>query len=413
MTEQTTAPEQQNSLATRSMEQRNALEKALVVKDANGQTALVIPPELSKKYNVLAPAAVLTQADPYFRPSFTIVQLDPNPDAGDFYKMTGANKDKLAMSKDAILKIANAGGIDFSGDLGGAETGEPIGVYLFGTKVMEARRFSYTAIGRFRKSDGTLAAMRAEKEWIPQREALEIEAEASAKSFLKTDADRLAYAKKEMLRNMEFRSMMCKAKAQNAVMRSAYGIKQKFTPAEAAKPFFVVSYNFTAGDDSNALAIVASLVGADIGNLYGTEAPALPDAPMLAQAVTTEDGDTVTVDVETGEFEAEPEPEPEDAGTPEVVDDDTPDMFAGVDLAAPVEEPEYLDQATAAQYRFPSGDFEGMTVGTLYHSEKGREFLFRVKAGFGRLRDEETITSPQKEALRAIESYIHAIEGGV
>jgi hypothetical protein len=336
------------------------------------------------------------------------VQLDPNPDAGDFYKMTGANKDKLAMSKDAILKIANAGGIDFSGDLGGAESGEPVMVYLFGNKVMEARRFSYTAIGRFRKSDGTLAAMRAEKEWIPQREALEIEAEASAKTFLKDDAARLAYAKKEMLRNMEFRSMMCKAKAQNAVMRSAYGIKQKFTPAEAAKPFFVVAYNFTAGEDPNALAIVASLVGADIGNLYGTDAPALPDAPMQVQD-TAEDGATVTVDVETGEYE--PEPEPEDAGTPEVIDEE-PDMFAGVDLS-PEEEPVYLDQATAAQYRFPSGDFEGMTVGTLYHSEKGREFLFRVKAGFGRLRDDGTITSPQREALRAIESYIYAVEGGV
>ncbi|MBN2840370.1 MAG: hypothetical protein JXP37_05395, partial [Coriobacteriia bacterium] len=396
-----------NSLATRSMEQRNALEKALVVKDANGQTALVIPPELSKKYNVLAPAAVLTQADPYFKPSFTIVQLDPDPKAGDFYAMTGANKGKLAMSKDAILKIANAGGIDFSGDLGGAETGEPVMVYLFGTKVMEARRFSYTAIGRFRKSDGTLAAMRAEKEWIPQREALEIEAETSGKDYLDTDAKRLAYAKKEMLRNMEFRSMMCKAKAQNAVMRSAYGIKQKFTPAEAAKPFFVVAYNFTAGDDPNALSIVASLVvGTDVPNLYGTDAPALPDAPMQVQDIT-DDGTPVVVDVETGEYE----PEPEDAGTPEVMDDE-PDMFAGVDLS-PVEEPEYLDQATAAQYRFTQGDFEGMTVGTLYHSAKGREFIMRVQRGFGRLRDEGTISPPQAEALRAIESYFHAVEGGV
>jgi hypothetical protein len=221
-------------------------------------------------------------------------------------------------------------------------------------------------------------------------------------------AAKLEWAKKEFLRSLEFRSMMTKSKAQSAVTRYFYGIEQKFSKADAAKPFLVVTYNFTAGDDPNALAIVASLVGADIGNLYGTDAPAFTDAPMLVEAVAA-DGDTVTVDVETGEYEAEPEPE--DAGTPEVIDD-TPDMFAGVDLS-PVEEPEYLDQATAAQYRFPSGDFEGMTVGTLYHSAKGRPFLLGVQKGFGRLRDEGTITSPQLEALRSIESYLHAVEGGV
>jgi hypothetical protein len=149
--------------------------------------------------------------------------------------------------------------------------------------------------------------MKAEKEWHPQLEALQKEADAKTK-------DKAWVAKKEFLRSLEFRSMMTKAKAQNAVMRSAYGIKQKFTPQEAAKPFFVVSYNFTAGTDPNALAIVASLVGADVANLYGTDAPALPQ-PVDDMTPVIING--VTVDVETGEYT-----EPEDAGTPEILDAD-------------------------------------------------------------------------------------------
>lgn len=408
MTEQTTpAPEQEsNALAKRVMEQRQALEKALVQTDDRGYTQIVIPPEFRQKYNVLAPAAALIQQDPYFRPGFIVIQSTPDK---DFYEMTGANSGKLAMRKEAIARIANAGGVDFSRDPGGSEFGDMIPVYLFEKKVLEVKAYKYRALGTLRRSDGTTISGPAEKEWIPQQQALEIEMQASRRQG--DAAAKLEWAKKEFLRSLEFRSMMTKSKAQSAVTRYFYGIEQKFSKADAAKPFLVVTYNFTAGDDPNALAIVASLVGADIGNLYGTDAPALPDAPMLVEAVAA-DGDTVTVDVETGEFEAEPEPEPEDAGTPEVIDD-TPDMFAGVDLAAPVEEPEYLDQATAAQYRFPSGDFEGMTVGTLYHSAKGREFILRVQRGFGRLRDAGTISSPQREALRAIESYFHAVEGGV
>lgn len=300
-------PNKGNELAKRSMEQRVNLENALVVHGDDGSVTLAIPPELSQKYNVLAPAAVLRQADPYFRPSFTVIQLDPKPGNGDFYEMTGANKGKVAMTKDAILKIANAGGIDFSQDPGGKESGDPMPVFVFGEHVMDARLYTYTALGRFRKSDGTTAAMKAEKEWHPQLEALQKEADAKTK-------DKAWVAKKEFLRSLEFRSMMTKAKAQNAVMRSAYGIKQKFTPQEAAKPFFVVSYNFTAGTDPNALAIVASLVGADVANLYGTDAPALPQ-PVDDMTPVIING--VTVDVETGEYT-----EPEDAGTPEILDAD-------------------------------------------------------------------------------------------
>lgn len=387
------------ALARANVEQRAALERALVTHGEDGQTVLAIPPQLREQYNVLAPAAVLAQQDPYFRPSFTIVTLDPRPDGGDFYAMSGANKGKLAMSKDGIIKIANAGGIDFSGDLGGREDGEMIPVYLFGQKVMEVKKYVYVAIGKYRKSDGTLAAMRAEKEWLPQKEALEIETEASGKDWLKTDADRLAYAKKEFLRSLDFRSMMTKAKAQNAVMRTAYGIKQKFLPAEAAKPFFVVSYNFTAGTDPQSLAIVASLVGADVENLYGIEKPsafdkvhdALPEAEVM--------------DVTDAEVE--------DAGAAEVVDAEatTEDggMFEGVISGS--EAPLSMEQA--ASYRFEAGPYKGNTLGQAFYMEGGRQWLAKVMRGFERLSEEGTATEAQRDCLRHIRAYFMHSEGAL
>lgn len=388
------------ALAKASVEERKTLEHALVQKDDAGNTMLAIPPQLAEQYNVFAPAAVLTQGDGYFKPSFTVIHLDKDD---DFYPIEkqGGNVKKYAMSKTGILKIANAAGIDFSEDKGGTETGEQLDVLLFGQKVMTARRYVYVAIGKFRKSDGTWLRFRAEKEWNPQAEALSKEIEASSKTFLKTDAERINYAKKEFLRSLETRSMMMKSKAQNAVMRHAFNIKQKFDPAEVDKPGFVVGYNFDAGSDPNALAIVGALVGVDTENLYGVSAPALGDGTKPVEV----EGEVVNVDVTTGEvIDA-----PEDAGTPEVVEAAPADggMFADVDMTGDDGGLVYPSQEECGLYVFDEGPFAGKNVGSLFHSAEGRKFLLRVRKGFGRLWQEGTITDKQFEAWLAIDGFFN------
>lgn len=383
-----------SSLARRSIEERQSLETALVQKDDAGNTMLAIPPQLAEQYLVFAPAAVLMQGESHFRPAFTVIHLDKDEDFYPIEKDRSGSPKKFAMSKNGILKIANAAGIDFSEDIGGLETGEALPVTLFGQHVMDARRYVYVAIGKFRKSDGTWLRFRAEKEWHPQAEALAKEIEASSKNFLKTEADRLNYAKKEFLRSLETRSMMMKSKAQNAVMRHAFNIRQKYDPSEVSKPGFVVGYNFDAGSDPNALSILASLVGADTENLYGASRSALPE-------VVTDDGDVVTVDAETGEYI-----EADDAGPAEVVGDEG-DMFADIDLDSEEVELAYPTQPECAAYVFTQGPFAGTPVGTLYHSADGRAWLMKVRRGFGRLFEEGTINDEQMEAYLRVDGYFN------
>lgn len=400
---------EQNALATRTLEQQQALERQLFATDDTGKRALVIPPELRENFNVLAPAAVLTQHGGYFEPSFTVVYLDPDPDAGDFYPIE-KNRDgtpkKLSMTKDAILKLANAAGIDFSHDPGGCEEGEAIAVYIFGQKVMEARRYVYRAQGRIRAIDGTLKAFSAEKEWHPAKEALEKETEASGKSYLKTEQDKLTYAKKEFLRSLDFRTMMTKSKAQNAVMRSAFGIKQKYTPAEAAKPFFIVSHAFSPdASDPQTVAMVASLIGADTANLYGARST----APALGEAKPYEPEPEDVTDIES-------EAADEDAGEAEIVEaeivedgGDEGGLFPEGDAFANVPTPPTL--AEAQSYVFSDGTFAGSSIEQIVRMEGGKEWLEKVQDYFHELSKEGKLSDKQAVAMRHLDAYYLHTEG--
>ena len=119
-----------SSLARRSIEERQSLETALVQKDDAGNTMLAIPPQLAEQYLVFAPAAVLMQGESHFRPAFTVIHLDKDEDFYPIEKDRSGSPKKFAMSKNGILKIANAAGIDFSEDIGGLETGEALPVTL-------------------------------------------------------------------------------------------------------------------------------------------------------------------------------------------------------------------------------------------------------------------------------------------
>lgn len=394
------------TVVQRSIQERKNLTNALIQTDASGARALVIPPDLHEVYNVLAPASVLTQANTHFVPQFSVVALDPDT---DFYAMTGANKGSFAMKKDAIVRLANTVGIDFSMDPGGSEFGDSVEVYLFGRMVMRIRPYRYTSIGRVRKSDGTLVGFKAERDWIPQREALEIELEAEAKDFLRkktqaeTEEAQFVYARKEFIRNLEYRSMMMKSKAQNAVMRTAFGIKQKFSKVEVQKPFFLVSYNLHVSDDADGMALISQLVGADVQNLYGRTPAALPEQ---VEAVTEIGGDihVVNVDTETGEYTpayAEAEDE-ENAGEPEVVGPDASEGFLeGVEIKD--DKPK-----RGGKYIMPLPDasvWHNMSVEEI-DSHGGRQFLLSVHSGFRRMYDQGTASAAQKEALENLEGYL-------
>jgi hypothetical protein len=385
----------------------------LVQRDGQGRTLLVIPPELRERFLVFAPSAVLTEGDGMFRPGYQVIHFDQDKDFYVFEKSYDGTPKTYAMSKQGIHKVANGGGIDFSQDPGGKETGELLPVVLFGRELIQCKRYVYASIGRFRRSDGTWIAMRAEKEWHPQLEALQKEMEASKKTDYKTkqpwSQEKMEdYARKEFLRSFETRSMMMKSKAQNAVARAAYNIDQKYSPADIRKPGFVVTYNFSSGGTKEGLAIVAALAGADVRNLYGMDAPELKESPEIIPFIDCEIAEEVPAEEWGHEI-------PEDAGTAEA--EDSNGMFAPVEESGQGEAGK-LTLAQASRYRFPSGPYQDMPLGQVYFTEderkqpdgsmrkqSGRDWLIKVGSGFSRLVRGGSASAEQRECLEMLEAY--------
>ena len=345
------------------VEGQNALSQMLMRTDSQGNTAMVIPAELSKKFNVIAPAAVLAQAN-NFTPTFSVVQLDLD---ADFYpfdkeKVNGQWVPKTyALSKQGLRTISDAAGIEFDGDKsGGRETGEELVIDLYGTAA-RARNYTYHAVGYLRRSDGTRKQLTADVEWQPQLVALELRMEVEGTRWIneKPEAQWPELRRKELVKrfiqSQKYRAGMCKSKAQNAIIRDK--TRQKYTPQEAAKPFFIVGYNLTLdASDASSAAILAALVGADkaVLGFGGEQSPALPAASNFEYANEDE--------LPPGDFDAAPSDEYVDA---EVIDPEAEEWAAQLAI---------LDG-----YKLPFTNKRGKTCAQVWESD-GAEWFAKAEA---------------------------------
>jgi hypothetical protein len=337
-------------LATRKVTERQELAQAIMQVDASGKTILAIPPALSGKFNVLAPSAVITQGSSFFTPSFTVVTLNPDPEAGaDFYKLQG----KLAPTKVGLQKLGDAAGISWDPDKSCAHKGEVEIIELPGGKKMRVDSYTYHAVGYVRKPDGTLKALTADEEWQPQIALMEIEASSSSGQYGKTPGtpEYNAKVEKEFLFSAKKRAQMIRSKAMNGVLRQALSIKQAYTAQEAAKSFLVISHAWSPDtEDPATLAMVASLVGADTAALYG---------PGATQAALPEPEEDFT-EGEAGEDIPFAEPDPDvdasgaDAETGEVIEGEVVD---DTDITR-------LEQL--AEHVLAVGAYRGETMGSVF-----------------------------------------------
>lgn len=293
-------PTAENRMAKRVEERftgAQALEK-LIVRDG----ALVVTPELSAKFNVLAPMAVLRQQSELFKPGMTIVQLDP---VTDFYVQdkqerkdavgrvmaeggqelvdlydriaAAANNGKglgtgkwpasLSILKVGLRKLSGAGAVRFGLPGEGGKDGEYVDVtltYKEHSKVVRARPFYYVAVGGARRADGTVEVYRGESEWDPYMAAIQLETSIGARTWRDYgDAKRFADIVSGFTDAHAKRRPMAKSKAQNMVVRDAMKIQSKYTVEEARKPFFIVSYDFTPEQSAAGAALMASMYGVD------------------------------------------------------------------------------------------------------------------------------------------------------
>lgn len=358
------------TLATREIQDREALTNAIVHTDAQGHTVLAIPPVLHQKFNVLAPTAVIAQEDPYFRPSFTVVQADPRPaPAGaDFYTLQG----KLAPTKVLLQKLGDAAGIVWDADKSFGTKGDPEEVTLPSGATIRTQSYTYHAVGYIRKSDGTKKVLTADEEWQP------------AVALFESKND------KEFIFSLKKRAQMIRSKAMNGVLRQALSISQSYTTADAAKPFFVVSHNWSPDSSDPATAgIIASLLGADRDALYGAR-PALPEESFTLG----------NVDVEVIPFDEPAEdaawPEEVDTLTGEVIDDESAEIIAEVGMERRTE---------LGSYVLTTGDYKGKTLAQVWDDDP--EWFGKIRTW----RDaQKVMTPPQRKTMVAVDAF-YAVAG--
>jgi hypothetical protein len=267
-----------------------ALGVVAAVDPESGMQVLIIPKALREKFNVLAPVQAFQQADPNWRPSLRVVELDPSPEGPHFYKQTGG---KLAPRKQALELLADAAGItEMRTQLLGRERVEVGGVM--------AETFTHLASGKIRKSDGTLRVLEASRTYEPFAEYEEIVTSVSSGQYAKKPgtAEFDTEVRKRWLNEIKFAKAKNESKAANRVIRAAIQSSHTYTPARAALPFVVVGWNLAPQDSAAVQAAIAQLYGAEASHTaipvhadwsgYELDEPeALPDGEVVDETDET------------------------------------------------------------------------------------------------------------------------------
>lgn len=220
--------------------------------------------------NILTPATNFSGLQEGFAMFPAVVRLNPNIDEGDVYKDSQFKSGEVALTKDALNKIAQAAGMSIK------------------THRTDDRSipnyWEVQAAVRFVGLDGSTQELTAMQEWDMR--------DGSARSKgMKSDAER------QRARLNGLRS--CEARAINAAIR-LFGVKQKYSLEEVSAPFMCVRVMYVPDQNDpevrrmlaeRALAGTSTLFGsaprAVAPELLGTIGAMLEEArPPVAAAVT-------------------------------------------------------------------------------------------------------------------------------
>ena len=261
----------------------------------NGNMA-VMTSELDRtKYNVIGPDMV-AQVTPYHKRIATQIVLSANPADGDVYALQG-DTSKLAPTKNALLKIADAAGVRWQ--YAQCKNVAP-SVCEFckaaGDNCLKCAHhgtIAYKAVGAYQDAAGQWRALVGTGEVDPS------ERDRVGKNDGKTEGQRM---KQFLLRHVESRAF-------NAAIRTL-GVKQWYSPAELKKPFVVVRTYFDGYSDPDFKRLLMARAASDMAELYGERDPhpqLSTQAREILQLAEGSPADAVqTIDVATGEIVEEP-----------------------------------------------------------------------------------------------------------
>lgn len=203
-------------------------------------------------YNLLSPFTQITGLAPQHGIIASVVKI--NPDAskggpGEVYNgLPFLNAGEVALAKIGLRKIAEGAGISI--------TTQRVDPYTI------ANYWSFKAIATYRGIDGTVVTREATAEWDLR------DGSPRLKGWTKNQVEE---GRKNGLRNAETRAI-------NAAIRE-FGIKQKYTAAELAKPFLVLRVAWQP-DPTNPdqMRMVAENAMRGTSALYGAPAALPPQA---------------------------------------------------------------------------------------------------------------------------------------
>lgn len=237
------------------------------------ESSLIELKDYEGRYNVLFPQSRMTQISPYHRIRVEEVKINPDPEAGDVFKV-GTRKvgdkweDVLSLSKTAILKIATAAGIVWNWNE---------------TRPITATKdyVLYQAVGAMRKPSG---------EWIPLKATKEIdleviEAETYEANLKKAESmtgeqrkgmtpEQWAevQTKANMMQWKKNKLMRAETGAMLRVVRALLSIKHHYSPGELNKPFAVPTVDFTPDySDPEVKRMIAAQSLKAASDLFGQE----------------------------------------------------------------------------------------------------------------------------------------------
>lgn len=328
--------------------------------------------------NMLVPAQHLQQVSPWHAARTSVVLVNPDPNAGDVFKVGSrwneqkrSSEDLYCLGKPALMRIAAAAGIVWNW----RESG-PV--------VIQRDYILYKAIGAVRLPDGSWQPIVAEKEIdlaVIEEELRDqytkkadgplggdaannfkgewreiTDGEKKRKVFFLAEEEKPRYVEANVRSNLiqwrKNKLMRAETGAMLRVIRAALGIKAQYTKEELQKPFVVPRIDFSPdySDPAVRQALIEHGVRA-MANLFGQvtpapqamtpygpfspEHPALTAPPIQAPMDGDEENgwreipepaDETAEAVQEVEAEAEPEPEPEAQQAPEPEPEPQPPM---------------------------------------------------------------------------------------
>jgi len=282
------------------------------------------------KFNILLPKSVASGACPWIKPNPSIVEINPNVEAGDIYPVGGrdeedeaglGSKAKYGLAKPSIMRLANAAGISWDSADSRALS-------------VSADYVAYKASGSMRGPDGSRMDCFATKEIdlrVIECEIRERKERTNRNKRKNWSPEWIAQmVTSELIQWRKNKLMRAETGAQERVVKALLAMRPAYTLSELALPFVVMRFDinfehpdvqklFHAQGEFAARALYGGRMdGYFIGKSQVINADAVvqdefEEAPSPAQAVQEAAFSTSTGTVSTQSVEAPPATQPQPA----------------------------------------------------------------------------------------------------